>query len=43
MGEIINYLKFFQSIIIWVNFNEGLSQFDTEKMQILLKIRTLQD
>ena len=31
-GEIIDNLKFFQSIIVWVNFNEGWGQFDTEKV-----------
>ena len=29
-GEIIDNLKFFQSIIIWVPFNEAMGQFDTE-------------
>ena len=29
-GEIIDNLKFFQSIIIWVPFNEAWGQFDTE-------------
>ena len=31
-GEIIDNLKFFQSIIIWVPFNEAWGQFDTEKV-----------
>ena len=31
-GEIIENLKFFQCIIIWVPFNEGWGQFDTEKV-----------
>ena len=30
--EIINYCNFFQSIIIWVIFNEGWGQFNTEKV-----------
>ena len=30
--EIINNLKFFQCIIIWVPFNEAWGQFDTEKV-----------
>jgi beta-galactosidase/beta-glucuronidase len=30
-GEIIDNLKFFQSIIIWVPFNEAWGQFDTEE------------
>ena len=31
-GEIIDNLKFFQCIIIWIPFNEGWGQFDTEKV-----------
>ena len=31
-SEIINNLKFFQCIIIWVPFNEAWGQFDTEKV-----------
>ena len=31
-GEIIDNLKFFQSIIVWVTFNECWGQFDTEKV-----------
>ena len=31
-GEIIDNLKFFQSIIIWTPFNEARGQFDTEKV-----------
>ena len=31
-GEIIDNLKFFQCIIIWVPFNEAWGQFDTEKV-----------
>ena len=30
--EIIQNLKFFQSIIVWVPFNEAWGQFDTEKV-----------
>ena len=30
--EIINNLKFFQCIIIWIPFNEAWGQFDTEKV-----------
>jgi beta-galactosidase/beta-glucuronidase len=30
--EIIDHLKFFQCIIIWVPFNEAWGQFDTEKV-----------
>ena len=30
-GEIIDNMKFFQSIIIWIPFNEGWGQFETEK------------
>ena len=29
LGEIIDNLKFFQSIIAWVHFNEGWGQFDS--------------
>ena len=29
-GEIMDNLKFFQCIIVWVPFNEGWGQFDTE-------------
>ena len=31
-GEIIDNLKFFQCIIIWIPFNEAWGQFDTEKV-----------
>ena len=31
-AEIINNLKFFQCIILWVPFNEAWGQFDTEKV-----------
>ena len=31
-AEIINNLKFFQCIIIWIPFNEAWGQFDTEKV-----------
>ena len=31
-GEIIEKLKFFQCIIIWIPFNEAWGQFDTEKV-----------
>ena len=31
-GEIIENLKFFQCIIIWIPFNEAWGQFDTEKV-----------
>ena len=31
-GEIIDNLKFFQSIIIWVPFNEAWGQFNTEEV-----------
>ena len=31
-GEIIDNLKFFQCIIVWIPFNEGWGQFDTEKV-----------
>ena len=31
-GEIIDNLKFFQCIIVWVPFNEAWGQFDTEKV-----------
>ena len=31
-GEIIDNLKFFQSIIVWVTFNEAWGQFETEKV-----------
>ena len=31
-GEIIDNLKFFQCIIMWIPFNEGWGQFDTEKV-----------
>ena len=31
-GEIIDNLKFFQCIIIWVPFNEAWGQFETEKV-----------
>ena len=30
-GDIINNLKFFQSIIIWIPFNEAWGQFETER------------
>ena len=31
-SEIIDNLKFFQCIIVWIPFNEGWGQFDTEKV-----------
>ena len=31
-AEIINNLKFFQCIIVWIPFNEAWGQFDTEKV-----------
>ena len=31
-GEIIENLKFFQCLIIWIPFNEAWGQFDTEKV-----------
>ncbi|MBE6210456.1 MAG: beta-galactosidase [Rikenellaceae bacterium] len=31
-GEIIDYTRFFQSVVVWVPFNEAWSQFDTEKV-----------
>ena len=31
-GEIIDFCRFFQSVVVWVPFNEAWSQFDTEKV-----------
>ncbi|MBQ2394652.1 MAG: beta-galactosidase [Alistipes sp.] len=31
-GEIIDYTRFFQSVVVWVPFNEAWSQFDAEKV-----------
>jgi len=31
-GEIISTLRGFQSIVVWIPFNEGWGQFDTEKV-----------
>ena len=31
-GEIIDFCNFFQSVVVWVPFNEAWSQFDTEKV-----------
>ena len=36
-GEIIDNLKFFQCIIIWIPFNEAWGQFDTEKVVAFTK------
>lgn len=31
-GEIIDFCRFFQSVVVWVPFNEAWSQFDAEKV-----------
>ena len=31
-GEIIDFCRFFSSVVVWVPFNEAWSQFDTEKV-----------
>jgi hypothetical protein len=31
-GEIMDFCNFFQSVVVWVPFNEAWSQFDTEKV-----------
>ena len=31
-GEIIDFCRFFQSVVVWVPFNEAWAQFDTEKV-----------
>ncbi len=36
-AETVEYLKFFPSIAIWVPFNEGWGQFDTQKVTNLIK------
>ena len=36
-SEIIDNLKFFQCIIVWIPFNEGWGQFDTEKVVVFTK------
>ena len=38
-GEIIDNLKFFQCIVVWVPFNEGWGQFDTEQVVEFTKNR----
>ena len=38
-GEIIDNLKFFQCIIIWVPFNEAWGQFDTEKVVNFTRVK----
>ena len=40
-GEIIDNLKFFQSIIVWVTFNEAWGQFETEKVVEFTKKKIL--
>ena len=37
LKELINHLKFFTSIAVWVPFNEGWGQFDSVRMTNLIK------